>query len=39
MVDILPSEILNEILSISQDLKEGYYLKEEVLYIIHHDTK
>ena len=39
MVDILPSEVLNEILTISQDLKEGYYLKEEFLYIIHHDNQ
>lgn len=39
MVDILPSEVLNEILSISQDLKAGYYLKKEFLYIIHHDNQ
>ena len=39
MVDILPSEVLNEILSISQDLKAGYYLKEEFLDIIHHDNQ
>lgn len=37
MVDVLPIDVLNEILTISQDLKEGYYLKEKFLDIIHHD--
>ena len=36
MVDMLPSELLNKILSISPDLKKGYNLKEEFLDIIHH---
>ena len=31
MVDMLPSELLNKILSISPDLKKGYNLKEEFL--------
>ena len=39
MVDILPTDVLNEILIISPDLKEGYYLKEEFLDIIHHDEQ
>ena len=39
MVDILPTDVLNEILIISPDLKEGYYLKEEFLDIIHHDKQ
>ena len=36
MVDILPVDILEDILKISSDLMEGYYLKEEFLDIIHH---
>ena len=36
MVDLLPIEVLNNILEISEELKEGYYLKEEFLDIIHH---
>ena len=36
MVDVLPIEVLNNILEISEELKEGYYLKEEFLDIIHH---
>ena len=36
MVDILPIDILDDILKISNDLMEGYYLKEEFLDIIHH---
>ena len=39
MVDILPTDVLNEILIILPDLKEGYYLKEEFLDIIHHDEQ
>ena len=38
MVDMLPSELLNKILSISPDLKKGYNLKEEFLDIINHAT-
>lgn len=30
-------DVLNEILTISRDLKEGYYLKEKLLDIIYHD--
>lgn len=36
MIDILPINILHEIFDISKELKEGYYLKEEFLDIIHH---
>ena len=36
MVDVLPVDVLNDILKISDDLKEGYYLKEEFLDIVHH---
>lgn len=36
MVDVLPINILDDILKISNDLMEGYYLKEEFLDIIHH---
>ncbi len=39
MVDILPSEIFNEILTISSDLRERYYLKKEFLDIIHHNEQ
>ena len=28
VLDILPIDVLNEILTISRDLKEGYYLKK-----------
>ena len=38
-VDVLPGEELNEILKISSDLKEGYYLKEEFLDIINHEKE
>lgn len=38
MVDMLPSELLNKILSISPDLKKVYNLKEEFLDIINHAT-
>ncbi len=36
MVDVLPVDVLEDILKISDDLREGYYLKEEFLDIIHH---
>ena len=36
MVDVLPVDILDSILKISEDLMEGYCLKEEFLDIIHH---
>ena len=36
MVDVLPINILDDLLKISNDLMEGYYLKEEFLDIIHH---
>ena len=39
MVDMLPSEIFNGILTISRDLREEYYLKEEFLDIIHHNEQ
>ena len=29
MVDILPVDVLNNILEISKEIKEGYYLKED----------
>ena len=39
MIDVLPINILREMLNISEDLKEGYYLKEEFLDIIHHSNQ
>lgn len=36
MVDVLPINILYEMFDISNELKEGYYLKEEFLDIVHH---
>ena len=36
IVDVLPVDILDYILKISNDLMEGYYLKEEFLDIVHH---
>ena len=39
IVDILPIDILDDILKISNDLMEGYYLKEEFLDIIHHSNQ
>ena len=36
MVDVLPGEVLSELLNISHELKVGYYLKETFLDIIHH---
>ena len=36
MVDVLPVDILDDILKISNDLMEGCYLKEEFLDIVHH---
>lgn len=39
MVDILPIDILDDLLRISNDLMEGYYLKEEFLDIIHHSNQ
>ena len=36
MIDVLPSDILDDIFKISNDLKKGYYLKEEFLDIVHH---
>lgn len=38
LVDVLPSELLENILSISPDLKVGYRLKEEFLDIVNHAT-
>ena len=35
----LPIDILDDILKISNDLMEGYYLKEEFLDIIHHPNQ
>lgn len=39
MIDVLPIDILDKILKISNDLMEGYYLKEEFLDIIHHSNQ
>ena len=39
MVDVLPVNVLNDLLKISNDLMEGYYLKEEFLDIVTHDTQ
>ena len=39
MVDVLPIYVLDDILKISNDLMEGYYLKEEFLDIIHHPNQ
>ena len=39
MVDVLPVDVLDDILKISTDLMEGYYLKEEFLDIIHHPNQ
>ena len=36
LVDMLPGNVINEILDISKELKEGYILKEEFLDIIKH---
>ncbi len=36
MVNVLPIDVLNDIFKISNELKEGYYLKEEFLDIINH---
>lgn len=36
MVDLLPGDVLSELLNISHELKVGYYLKETFLDIIHH---
>ena len=36
MIDVLPVDILDDLLKISNDLMEEYYLKEEFLNIIHH---
>ena len=38
MVDVLPIDILHEIFTISNELKEGYYLKEDFLDIVNHAT-
>ena len=38
MVDILPIDILHELFNISNELKVGYYLKEEFLDIVNHAT-
>lgn len=38
MINILPGEVLKELLSISDDLKKGYILKEEFLDIINHSS-
>ncbi len=36
MIDVLPGDILSELLEISIELKTGYYLKEKFLDIVHH---
>ncbi len=39
MVEVLPINVLNDIFKISNDLKEGYNLKEEFLDIINHSKE
>ena len=38
MIDILPMNILQELFNISDELKKGYFLKEEFLDIVNHAT-
>lgn len=38
MVDVIPVDILHELFNISNELKKGYYLKEEFLDIVNHAT-
>ena len=38
MIDVIPADILQELFNISDELKDGYYLKEEFLDIINHAT-
>lgn len=38
MVDVIPIDILHEMFNISNELKTGYYLKEEFLDIVGHAT-
>ena len=38
MVDILPGDVLRYLLGINEDLKQGYYLKEQFMYIINKST-
>ena len=38
MVAVLPVDILHELFNISDELKKGYYLKEEFLDIVNHAT-
>ena len=38
IVEILPGDVLRELLAINEDLKNGYYLKEQFLYIINKST-
>lgn len=37
-VEMLPGDILKELLAIDEELKQGYYLKEQFLYIINKST-
>lgn len=39
VIDILPIKVLHDIFEISNDLLEGYKLKEEFLDIVHHDNQ
>ena len=39
MIDILPINLLHDMFDISAELKEGYYLKEEFLDIVHHSKE
>ena len=39
MIDILPINLLHDMFDISSELKEGYYLKEEFLDIVHHSKE
>ena len=38
MVEVLAIDVKNELLAISEELKKGYYLKEEFLDIVRHAT-
>ena len=39
MIDILPINLLHDMFDISGELREGYYLKEEFLDIVHHSKE
>ena len=37
-IEMLPGDILKELLAIDEELKQGYYLKEQFLYVINKST-